>query len=290
MKKTAYYPAFPGGKMKMFTTSYDDGNDCDARLVELLRKHGARGTFNVNSWMYDDDEQMPESKARLWRRMDMDEALALYGDDMEIAVHGAVHPWWDKLSPVNAMQDILSDKQTIERMTGRIIRGAAYPWGTFNDNVVEILRQAGFAYCRAVAVTKKLKTRSIDPLRYQGTIRHRDPEAIDLARRFAEADTLDGQLCTYYLWGHTYEFMQKNNWNIVEEILDIVGDREDVWYCTNIEYFDYMAATKELRFDVDRTMVENPTATDIWLRGGRKYYDPEPIFLKVPAGATVKLD
>ena len=33
------YPTWPEGKLKVFTMSYDDGNDCDIRLVELMRTH-----------------------------------------------------------------------------------------------------------------------------------------------------------------------------------------------------------------------------------------------------------
>lgn len=291
MGRSFYYPAYPDGKLKMFTVSYDDGNDCDAILVEMLRRHGAKGTFNLNSGLIGDDEvQMPEDKEKRWKRMTVEEALEVYGDDMEIAVHGSQHPWWDKLSPVNAMADILDDRRALERATGRIIRGAAYPWGTYSKDVIEILRQAGFAYCRALNTTKKLKAMPKDPLCYEGTVRHREPQVLDIAKRFAADACTDGRPLAFYLWGHTYEFMQYDNWHIMEEILSIVGDREDVWYATNLEYFDYMAAAQKLRYNVDRTVVENPTSTDIWLRRASKYNDPDATFAVVPAGGSLKLD
>ena len=38
------YKAFPGGKHKVLTFSYDDGKLEDRRLVEIFNKNGLRGT------------------------------------------------------------------------------------------------------------------------------------------------------------------------------------------------------------------------------------------------------
>ena len=40
---------YPGGKHKALTFSYDDGQIFDIRLAEILRSHGLKGTFNLNS-------------------------------------------------------------------------------------------------------------------------------------------------------------------------------------------------------------------------------------------------
>ena len=40
---------FPGGKKKVLTFSYDDGNDSDRRLVQIFTDHHMKGTFNLNS-------------------------------------------------------------------------------------------------------------------------------------------------------------------------------------------------------------------------------------------------
>ena len=43
---------FPEGKYKALTFSYDDGVEQDARLIEIFRKYGLKGTFNLNSALY----------------------------------------------------------------------------------------------------------------------------------------------------------------------------------------------------------------------------------------------
>ena len=53
------YKAFPGGKHKVLTFSYDDGKLEDRRLVEIFNKNGLRGTFNLNTGIY-----MPDMRLR----------------------------------------------------------------------------------------------------------------------------------------------------------------------------------------------------------------------------------
>ena len=40
---------FPDGKAKALTLSYDDGVEQDEHLLEIVLKHGLKGTFNINS-------------------------------------------------------------------------------------------------------------------------------------------------------------------------------------------------------------------------------------------------
>ena len=41
--------------------------------------------------------------------------------------------------------------------------------------------------------------------------------------------------------------------------------KDDIWYATNIEIVDYLNATKNLKFNVERTQVINVSNIDIWL-------------------------
>ena len=47
-----FYMAFPGFRRKALTLSYDDGVEQDIRLIEIMNKHGLKGTFNLNSGLY----------------------------------------------------------------------------------------------------------------------------------------------------------------------------------------------------------------------------------------------
>ena len=47
---------FPKGKRKALTLSYDDGVEQDIRLIENMKQHGLKGTFNLNSGLHDFDQ------------------------------------------------------------------------------------------------------------------------------------------------------------------------------------------------------------------------------------------
>lgn len=46
------YMRFPDGKTKALTLSYDDGVEQDIHLVEIMKRNGLKGTFNLNSGIY----------------------------------------------------------------------------------------------------------------------------------------------------------------------------------------------------------------------------------------------
>ena len=41
-------------------------------------------------------------------------------------------------------------------------------------------------------------------------------------------------------WGHSYEFDNNDNWEVIENFAEYIGGRDDVWYATNIEIYDYV--------------------------------------------------
>ena len=86
---------FPYGKSKALTLSYDDGVAQDIRLIEIMKKHGLKGTFNINSGAYVAEDKVRE---KFRGRMKRSEAMALYTDSgHEIAVHTYTHPFLEKL-------------------------------------------------------------------------------------------------------------------------------------------------------------------------------------------------
>ena len=67
-------PAYPDGKRKAFTMSYDDGNTCDEKLVALMRRYGVKGTFNINAGrFYEEGDPLPQE--RRWRHLTVQEAV-----------------------------------------------------------------------------------------------------------------------------------------------------------------------------------------------------------------------
>ena len=71
---------FPGGKLKALTFSYDDGVEQDVKLIEILKKHGLRATFNLNSGQYAPDG-MKWPEGQIHRRMSETQVSELYAQD-----------------------------------------------------------------------------------------------------------------------------------------------------------------------------------------------------------------
>ena len=57
------------------------------------------------------------------------------------------------------------------------------------------------------------------------------------------------------LWGHSYEFEADGNWDVIERFAAYTGNRDEIWYATNLELYDYMTAYDRLLFSADGSMV-----------------------------------
>ncbi len=274
------YMRFPQGKTKALTLSYDDGVEQDECLIELMKRYGFKGTFNVSYGNICPPDRIYEP-GRIHRCMTLEKMKKAYDwDGVEVAIHGSHHPYLDRLVPSVAMQEICNDRLGLEQEFGRIVRGMAYPYGTYNDQVIDILKLAGVCYARTVKSTRKFELPE-DWLRLHPTCHHRDERLMELAEEFISMKVL-AEPKLFYLWGHSYEFEQNDNWNVIEEFFQAMSGKEEIWYATNIEIYDYIRAYERLHYSCDGKRIFNPSATDIWIAYGEEN-------ICVPAGQMVEL-
>ena len=267
---------FPEGKLKAFTVSYDDGIESDIPLAQMLRARGMKGTFNISSKLYaSEDHIYPAGTTH--RKLKLSARTAAY-EGMEVAIHGATHPFLEQLPGALCVQEILEDRIGLEKEFGCIVRGMAYPFGSWSDDVLETLRLCGVSYARTTRATHSFRLPAnwllLDP-----TCHHDDPALFELAEKFVNGSPLATSSHApwmFYVWGHTYEFEQKNNWDRMEKLLDLVAGKEDVWYATNGEIRDYAEAYRSLVFAADGHMVHNPSAVKVWFEYNGAVYSAEP--------------
>ncbi len=265
---------FPGGKNRAVTLSYDDGVEQDIRLIQIMKEHGLKGTFNLNSGRYRPENEVSDPQ-HFHRTLSRSEAQRLYHDSgMEIAVHSVNHPWLDDLPPNICAWEVLQDRINLERDFGCIVQGMAYPYGRYNDQVIETLRQCGIVYARTVQSTERFDIPK-DWLRLPATCHHNHPELMRLAGDFLKNEEMN-KAKLFYLWGHSYEFELNNNWNVIEDFADYVGNREDVWYATNMEVYSYVTAFDQLVFSTEGNMVYNPTCQCLYFRILHQDYCVQP--------------
>ncbi|MBQ4638899.1 MAG: polysaccharide deacetylase family protein [Clostridia bacterium] len=265
-----FYMAFPGFRRKALTLSYDDGVEQDIRLIEIMNKHGLKGTFNLNSGLYA-KEGTVYPQGQVHRRMSRSQVTQVYKDcGQEVAMHAYEHADLVGIPIDNVPYQIMKDKEQLEAQFGRIIRGFAYPYGTVNNQVANLLRDMGVAYARTVHSTHDFHLPS-DWLQLPATCHHNDKKLMELAHRFVE-NAPYGRPWMFYLWGHSYEFEGDNNWHVIEEFAEYMGGRDDIWYATNIEIRDYVEAFKKLILSADGRRIFNPTSTTLYLcHWGREY-------------------
>lgn len=274
------YIRFPEGKEKALTFSYDDGVKADARLMKIFDERGLKGTFNLNSARFD----CPEWHGKLGE----EETKKLFvGCGHEIALHGARHVWLDKIPLAEAANEILQNRAYLEHMCGSIVRGMAYSYGAYNDGIVGLLKSLGVAYARTTEPSHSFSVPK-DWLRMKATCHHNDPRFFELADRFFGGSPTDGAKVRegwlFSLWGHSFEFDDHNNWEIIEKFCDRAAEQADgIWFATNIEVYDYARAYGRLVFSLDGEIASNPSAIPVWLELRGKVY-------KIDAGATVKFD
>jgi hypothetical protein len=265
---------FPDFKAKALTLSYDDAVEQDIRLIEIMKKNGIKGTFNINTGLFAPKGTV-YPQGQVHRRMTKEQAYKLYEENgMEVAVHAYYHPHLEALSEAEITYEVLQDKIDIEKTTGRIIRGMAYPYGSYDQRVVDCLKACGILYARTVRSTNNF-TISDDWLRLPATCHHNNPELMKLAKNFVEA-VVPTEPLLFYLWGHSYEFEGNNNWHVIEEFCEFMANREEIWYATNIEIFEYIEAYKKLVVSADGTMIYNPTSVTIYFSLLGKNYKVEP--------------
>lgn len=258
--------------------SYDDGKLEDKRLLDIFNKNGIKGTFNINYGVMDEEDHSTVKHPRF----DKEEIISLY-DGHEIATHGYTHATMARLPITGVVNEIVDDRKKLEELTGKIIRGHAYPNGSFSKEIKELLPMLGIAYARAVETTHSFDLPE-DPYEWKGTCHHNDPKLLELAKTFADFQKKQ-YLKLMYVWGHSYEFADNDNWNVIEDFCKILGNRDDIWYATNIEFIDYMAAAKSLIFSADTSRVYNPTSISVWLslNNGAK-------IVEIKSGKTVHLE
>ncbi len=280
MRGQNLFMRFPGGRKKAVTLSYDDGVEADRRLMQIMDKHGLKGTFNLNSGLLlPEGETLPQNRHH---RMSLPDALNLFANcGHEVAIHGFSHGHFGQLPDGSRVYELAEDRRRLEKLFGCVIQGAAYPYGDVSDDAVAALKACGIVYARTVVSTEKFDMPT-DWLRLPATCKANNPRFFELCEEFLKADSWRYPMM-FYLWGHSYEFDDNDSWDVIEKFAETMGGHEDIWYATNIGIYRYEEAFGRLRFSVDMSFAENPTATDVWF--SLKGYD-----YRIPAGGFLKLD
>jgi len=262
------YICFPEGKAKCLTMSYDDGKEEDRRLLDIFDANGLKGTFNLNAGLMLEPDMDAEHP-----RIKLSEIKEVYKQH-EVATHTYTHPTIARCPLSEVAYEILEDRKVLEKALGKPVRGNAYPNGSYSEEIKQLFKQLGIAYARVVEPRADYALPT-DPLEWHPTAHHKDPDLMNKADFFVDFKKKQ-YLKLMYIWGHSYEFANDNNWEVIEKFAEKVGKKDDIWYATNIEIIDYMDASKRLIFGADNTFAYNPSAITLCLEVNGKYVEIAP--------------
>jgi peptidoglycan/xylan/chitin deacetylase (PgdA/CDA1 family) len=269
---------FPGGKRIAVTTSFDDGHTFDRRIVAAFNEWGLKGTFNLNSGNLGRTGCPPPDDARV--TIDVCEVAELYRGH-EVAIHSVTHPFLDRLDPSQIALEVLEDRKALEDLVGYPVRGMAYPFGTYSQKVIDVLRSLGIVYCRTVENSERCFPPK-ESLAWAATA-HQYATSPTVPERFENIYNNPRTYGTvFYVWGHGFEFADRNDWASLERIFKPLSGKPDVWYCTNIELFDYEEARRRIVIAANRKIAYNPSALPVTLKVDKNLID-------VPPGQTITL-
>ena len=268
------YLRFPGGKSKALTFSYDDGVEQDIRLIDVFRKHGLKGTFNLNSGLFGQQDKH--------RRLTAEEAKQVYTPDVcEAACHGAHHGTLGACDTAVACLEVLDDRRTLEKLFDCQIHGMAYANGSVNDEVESLCRSAGIWYSRTVVSTGDFDLPQ-NWLRMPATCHHNDKNLMELGEKFLALQAVKNPKM-FTVWGHSYQFDDRDNWSVIERFSEQMGGKEDIWYATNMELYLAWRDYQRLESSADGTIIHNPNPRSVWIGEQNGNY------CEIKAGQTVRL-
>ncbi len=243
------YKCFPDGKFKVLTMSYDDGTEDDKKLISIFNHYNIKGTFHINSGLSN------------FNRIPIEQIKEVY-EGHEVATHSFTHPYISSCPIEYVIQEILEDRKKLESMVGYTVRGFSYPYGSYNEEIKKILPYLGIEYSRIVGNSENFKMPN-DLYEWQATCHH-NYKLQELGQNFVSL-TSNMNLCIMYVWGHSFEFNHQDNWHIIENFCNLVSNKNDIWYATNIQIVDYLKVLNNLKFSADGTFVYNPSVQSAWL-------------------------
>lgn len=221
------------GKYKAVTLSYDDGVVQDLKMARILNKYGIKCTFNICSGFFW-NENNPDYKDKSGNYASLNEIKqGLSGH--ELAVHSCTHPGLTNCTDEQLYREVGEDKRIIEKAFDIKVNGMAYPFGNYDERVMQTVANCGLHYARTVESSHNffLPTNS---LAWNPTCHHSDEKLDELINEFLTKEASSQNPMLLYIWGHSWEFDGSDHgWQHLEDICKKLSGREEIFYGTNAQ-------------------------------------------------------
>ncbi len=201
---------------------WDDGVTDDIRLMDILRRHDAKATFNLNPASHQAERHggFVEKWNKTIQRLAKSELKSVYAG-FTIANHSLTHPHPTAISVATWRTEVFDARKLLQDWFQQPVLGFAYPFGEFDEATSDVVREAGHVYGRTTKrVTPCLPVD--DPMRFHPDCHF---HATDFWDRYEQAKT--SHCGAFYFWGHSYEICTEREWADFEGKIVRIGNDED---------------------------------------------------------------
>ncbi len=133
---------------KPFILTFDDGYlDNHLNMLPLARKYGYTGVlFLLGDFTADRNFWDSGEDAEANRIMTTEQKKDFVEQGWEIGAHTLTHPHLTQLSDEEVLHEVRESKSRLEDGLQTKIVSFAYPFGTYDDRIKEVIKQAGFDF------------------------------------------------------------------------------------------------------------------------------------------------
>lgn len=204
---------------------WDDGVNDDIPLIDILRKHKAKASFNLNPTTHKETREggFNERWKKTIQRLARGELASVYAG-FTIANHSMTHPWPTRIPLEQWRGEVVDARKILQDWFQQPILGFAYPFGDYDDATAAVVREAGHVYART---TKNVTPcyRPEDAMKFHAD-RHFHAE--DFWERYEQAKA--SGCGVFYFWGHSYEMCTPEQWAAFDaKIARISADPDAEW-------------------------------------------------------------
>jgi len=129
---------------KKFIITFDDGyKDLITNALPLLKKYNFKATCLIISNLIGKRNIWDEYKKNVKDKelMNLSDINYWLKNGMKIGSHSKNHKKLTKLDEKEKMDEIINSKNELESLTGTTIDSFCYPYGLYNENVVNIVKE-----------------------------------------------------------------------------------------------------------------------------------------------------
>ncbi len=217
---------------------WDDGVVTDIRLTEILRKHNAKATFNLNPGFHGEARTAARwaekgysgwsHKGFLPGKLARHELRDVYGG-FQVASHCMRHEVAGNVPDPVFIQSAVDARSYLEDMFQQKCAGFAWPCGQYTQSTADALLAAGFAYGRTIASTGQVGNFE-HPMILHPSCHFQDKLFYDT---FAKAKAENG---IFYFWGHSYEMVDSPGlWRQFEDKIQFISEDPDAIWCDVVD-------------------------------------------------------